>query len=63
MFKTIGRIFLLCFVVLGMLNFYFMNDNAFKTIVKIVTTEPVKNIPGGIFHCSVDHHWKVIAMK
>lgn len=63
MFKTIGRIFLLCFVVLGVLNFYIMNAPAFKTYAKIITTEPVKNIPSYIFHCSIDHKWKIIAMK
>jgi hypothetical protein len=63
MLKTIGRVIILCFILLGALNFYVLNDAAFKTYIKIITTEPVKNIPGGIFHCSVDHHWKIVAMK
>jgi hypothetical protein len=48
-------------MVVGSLNIYSMNRPAFKDITTVVSTQPIGEIPIGLFSVVAKHHWKFIA--
>ena len=58
MFKTVGKVVVVCLVVVGALNFYSLNKPAFKGITTTITKEPASEIPGKVLTTVTHHNWK-----
>jgi hypothetical protein len=59
--KVITFSFVVALMVVGSLNIYSMNRPAFKDITTVVSTQPIGEIPIGLFSVVAKHHWKFIA--
>jgi hypothetical protein len=60
MIKKLGKIVVICLIVIGGLNVVSLNKSAFNNLRETITTKPVTEIPGGIVADVFDHQWKFV---
>jgi hypothetical protein len=60
MVKKLGKLLVVCLIIIGGLNIVSLNARAFKDIKTTVTTKPLSEIPGGVLSTVTHHQWKFV---
>jgi len=60
MIKKLGSLLITGLIVVGTINTISLNKKVFTEIGDVLSKKPAAEIPGGVIHEVMSHHWKFV---